>query len=455
MSGQSPASLDLARHSTQQRFEDLSESARAAIRAFTRDTISVGVAGAGSVYAQRVRAFAMARSVSQDAHAWGFGDAMSPREAAFLNAFLAHCQEFDCVHEAAVLHPFTVVIPVLCAHAQAQRVDGKTFMAAASVGVDVAAGLGVAATTPIKFFRPATYGLFGATAALCRARGVSETVAAHAFGYALAFASGTMQAHSEGTPALAIQVANAARCAFDAVDLAQAGLPGPLGAIDGAHGVLALFETGFDIQRLRDGLAQTSRAAEVSFKPYPTGRAAHGGLDMMRTAFRSGIAVDQIVRVTIEVTPLIKHLVGRRIGTPLEVNYARLCLPYLAAVMLRRGALGLGDFTPDALNDPYTHDLAARIDVTVNTVKDPAAFVPQRAEIECLDGTIHALTVQDLPGSRARPFSAEDQDEKSHACLSFGFGRDAAREAATLKQVCSALDTLDDCSVLSRTVARE
>eukprot|EP01034_Spumella_vulgaris_P046128 gene46128-57516_t len=41
----------------------------------------------------------------------------------------------------------------------------------------------------------------------------------YAFGYALAFASGTMQAHVEGTPALAASVAGAARSAFVAVDL--------------------------------------------------------------------------------------------------------------------------------------------------------------------------------------------------------------------------------------------
>lgn len=447
-----PAAVLLAQHAAARRDETLSERARSAIRAFTLDTVSVGVAGAGSRYAPIVRAFVARNNAASEAHIWGFGDGAVRRDAAFANAFLAHCQEFDCVHEAAVLHPFTVVVPVLCAEAEATgAMDGATFMAACAAGVDVAAGLGVAATSPIKFFRPATCGLFGAIAALGRARGLSSDVIAHAFGYGLAFASGTMQAHSEGTPALAIQVANAARCAFDAVDLAAAGLPGPLGSIDGAHGYLSLFETSFDRARLLQPLSSVTRAEEVSWKPYPTGRAAHGGLDMMRRALAQGVRPGDIETIKIEAPPLIHHLVGRPIQAPLEVNYARLCLPYLAATLLLRGQVSLAEFAASALNDAEVHALASRIEVLKSNVADPAAFVPQRAQIAMKSGTAITMTVETLPGSPSRPLSDAEQREKAMLCFAFA---DAPGSLDALMDACAHLQTLSDCSILSRIASR-
>jgi 2-methylcitrate dehydratase PrpD len=465
MSGQSlsngprdVASFRLARHASQAQFEHLSGRTLGALQAFILDTVGVGLAGCASPYAGRVRAFAARAPGVREASIWGFGDRVARRDAAFCNAFLAHCQEYDCVHEAAVLHPFTVVTPVVLAEAEActsvgaPMLNGRDVLCAVNVGVDIAAGLGVAATTPIRFFRPAVYGLFGAVAALARARQLDETTTAHAFGYALAFASGTMQAHSEGTPALAIQVANAARCAFDAVDLACAALPGPLGAIDGAHGVLALFEAGHDLDRLIKGLDGPPRADSVSWKPFPTGRAAHGGLDLMGQALAAGITADAIARVTIEAPPLIHHLVGRPIEAAPEVNYARLCLPFLAASMLRHGRLDLTSFTPDQLRDSATLALARRIEVIKSAVEDPAAFTPQRATITLHDGGVFTATVSDLLGSPPRPLSAKAQHEKLNGCFSFsglGFAPDAVSD---LISVCADLPALKDCAALVRAV---
>jgi hypothetical protein len=53
-----------------------------------------------------------------------------------------------------------------------------------------------------------------------------------------------------------------------------------------------------------------------------------------------------------------QHAVGRQLMTP---NYARLCLPYVGAVCLRRSTVGLQDFTAEALTDPQTLALADRL----------------------------------------------------------------------------------------------
>ena len=458
MSGQTPdawiAAARFAEHAAEVSYDGLPHAVVNAVRAFLLDTVGVGIAGAQSQYAQTVRSV-LAKEPGSDGRCslWGGGDEADPRSAAAINAFQAHAQEFDCVHEAAVLHPFTVVTPVLMSQAQVAPMSGRTLIAAAAVGVDVAAGLGVAAKSQIRFFRPATCGLFGATAALAHARGLDADATTHALGYALAFASGAMQAHVEGTPALAVQIANAARNAFDAVALAQAGLPGPRGSIDGPFGYLRLFESDSDVAPVIAGLGATWRAAEVSWKPYPTGRAAHGGIDMTLQLRNQGLTPETLQRLTIYAPPLIHHLVGRPIRTPLEVNYARLCLPYVAAVALRYGSVGLEDFTPAALADPITADIAARISVEVVANADPAAFTPQRAVAERSDGPALDVGIDLLPGSIQRPLSPAEQIDKFRRCCTFGFGRERTSVVDALLAAFDDLTRSDDVGAIGRLAA--
>jgi 2-methylcitrate dehydratase PrpD len=453
MSGQSPdawrASAVFAAHAAQARASALSPAVRAAVAAFTFDLLGVGIGGLGSPYAARL--LATVRGWGEGAHAsasiWG-GGAAPVANAAFCNAFLAHCQEFDAVHEAAVLHPFTVVTPVLLAEAERVGMDGATYVAACSAGVDVAVTLGVAATSQIQFFRPATCGLFGAIAALGRARGLSVPGLIDAFGYGLAFASGTMQAHVEGTPALAVQVANAARSAFHAVDLAQAGMPGPHGAIDGPFGYINLFEARHDLATALGQLSGRARAAEVSWKPYPTGRAAHGGIDMALQLRAQGVSAETLDTLTIHAPPLIHHLVGRPLRLPLEVNYARLCLPFAAAVALVRGHVTLADFNATSLADPAIHALAARINVVKTDNPDPAAFTPQNAVARLRDGRVIEVGVTALLGAVARPLSEAAQLEKFAANVAFGGG--APDDTARVMAFVASLEERSDVGALNR-----
>ena len=448
------ASQVLAAHSSSVMLENLPDTVVHAIGNFTLDTIGVGIAGVRSPYAAGVTQVARGWGDGGDAHCFVTGHALPAASAAFVNAFQAHALEFDCVHEGAVLHPFTVVVPVLLAEAQRVGLDGANFIAACAAGVEVATGLGVSATSQIRFFRPATCGLFGATAALALARGLDAEITAHAFGYALAFASGTMQAHVEGTPALAASVGAAARSAFTAVDLAQAGLPGPAGSIDGPFGYLNLCELESDIAPILASLGKVWRAGEVSWKPFPTGRAAHGGIDMILSLRAQGLTADNLASLTIYAPPLIHHLVGRPIApAPLEVNYARLCLPYVGAVALVTGGVTLSDFTPERLSDPLIHAVGAKIHVVINDVTNQSAFTPQRTVATLTDGSVLEVSIDALLGAPVRPLSRAQHLAKFHACSAYGFGEVLHDINDRLIEATNTLATLPNVGILGRLAA--
>jgi 2-methylcitrate dehydratase PrpD len=428
----------------------VADSVRTSALLFLHDTLCVGMAGAATPGA---------RAVLEVANTWGDGGACSvlgrpdirlpAPSAAFVNAFQIHCQEFDCVHEPAVLHPMATVTAALLA--QAQRcgpVSGECFLISLIVGVDVAVALGLAATGPLTFFRPATAGVFGSVAALARLRGLSAETTLDAFGLALAFASGTMQSHVEGKPALPLQVANAARAAVVAADLAAAGLKGPHRSIEGPFGYLRLLETASDLAPVLKDLSGSRRIAEVSWKPFPTGRAAHGGLVAVRTLMdRHGLSPASLDRLEFRAPPLIKRLVGRPAQLGMDVAYARLCLPWLAATALTLGEVGLGDFTAEHLTNPERHALAGRISVSEDGGTDPAAFAPLVAVARTRGGETFEVWIEAMLGAPSNPLTFEQHMDKARRCIAHA-GDDGAH--AALWDAVASLETSDDAGATLR-----
>ena len=346
----------LLQHALAAEWDGFSPATRSAARTFLHDSLAVGVAGRNAPMADA--AFAMACGWAGTAGTSMLlgrpGLRLPAPYAAFVNAFQIHAQEYDCVHEPAVAHPMATVAAALLAEAgRSGPYSGSDFLAALVAGVDIVATLGVAAKGRLKFFRPATAGIFGSVAAIARLRRIEIDPACDAFGYALAFASGTMQAHVEGKPALAIQVAAAARSAIEAVDLAMAGFAGPAGSIDGPFGYLTLFEDEVALDAALAELGSIRRIEEVSWKPFPTGRAAHGAIVALQQLMaEQGLDAARLERFVYRAPPLIARLVGRRPFPEMGVAYARLCFAWLGAVTITHGSVGLADFTPSASLTP-------------------------------------------------------------------------------------------------------
>jgi 2-methylcitrate dehydratase PrpD len=225
-----------------------------------------------------------------------------------------------------------------------------------------------------------------------------------------------MQAHVEASPQLAMQMGFAARAAVTAVELAQRGMPGPRAPISGQFGYFALFDGAADPAPF-DQLGHIWRIAELSHKPWPSGRATHGGLDgLQRLIAEHHIAAEQVRAGRFLVPPLTHRLVGRPPQHGMTTAYARLCLPYVGAVCLRRGTLDLDDFTPSALSDPDTLALAHRLTVIADANPDPNALHPARVELDLTDGRTVVCDVTAILGGPARPLTPEQARTKFDAC---------------------------------------
>lgn len=425
---------------------EVPEVARSAAKTFIADTLAVGIAGAKTPW--RAQVLDMARGGPAEASAWGGGGRLPLAAAAMVNAFQVHAQEFDPVHEAAVVHPLAAVLA--CALGWTERyggVSGHTLLRAAIAGTDVAVTLGLCSRAPMRFFRPANCSGFGAVAALALIAGLDETQIRDALGIYYGQCAGTMQAHIEASPQLAMQMGFAARNAIAAVELALRGMPGPRAPITGRFGYFALFDGDADPAPL-DELGRTWRIAELSHKPFPSGRATHGGIDgLQRLIAEHSVTAAQVRAGRFLVPPLTHRLVGRAPAIDMTVAHARLCLAYCGGVCLRRGTVGLDDFSPGALGDSATLALASRLTVTADGNTDPNALGPVRVELDLTDGRTITCDVADVLGSPARPLSPAAARGKFAACTI-----DLPQGAALWDAVMS-LDTIDDAAMLARLTA--
>lgn len=378
----------------------LPDAVRADAVRLLADTLAVGAAGATAPGGAEVQRAATGWGQGAEARLIGGDTRLPAAGAAFVNAFRIHCLEWDAVHEPAVVHAMSVVTGALGAAIDRMGgVDTETALAALAVGVDVASGLGIAATSPLSFFRPATAGCIGAAMAVARIEGVEPLD--DVLGLAYSFCSGTMQAHVEGSITLPLQIANAARSAIMAVDLVRAGFTAPHDAIEGPFGYFRLFDQG-NLAAYTDDLGGVWRISELSTKPFPSGRASHATLGAL-AAFHGR----SVGSVEVHVPPLIARLVGRPFRNDMTPAYARLCLPLLAALMLRDGRIDPRHFHAGTFNDPAIAAMAARVVVAVDTNPDPNALSPQRLVV---DG--ETITIPHTLGSPGAPLTPDQADAK-------------------------------------------
>lgn len=400
-------------------YDTLPMPARQAARTFLADAVSVGISGSTEDSATRVL---------QTAASWGSGDTatvlgtstrLPAASAAFVNSFQVHCQEFDPLHEAATVHAMAVLSGALLAVAEAEDASSEDLLLATALGVDVAVTLGLAAKEGLRFFRPATAGALGTTVALTRLLDLDRETSLDALGLAYSQLAGTMQAHVEGSVALPVQIAHAARAAVTAVDLAKAGLDGPHDILDGPFGYFTLYEREGGLGDLAQSLGQPWRITELSHKPFPTGRAAHAMLHAMRALQRQhAFELDDIQSVTVTIPPLVRRLVARPARAGMSVNYARLCLEYLLARLLQAGNIDASAFERSALDDATLLAFGQRVDFVDDDSHGVDVLSPQSMRLVLQGGTPVTYDVPHTPGSPDNPLSREEREQKFSRCVS-------------------------------------
>lgn len=434
------------------RFEDLPPEAVAAGKTFFLDTVGVACAGALAPNLQEMlQATTHWGGGTPNATVWNSPTRTNAPVAALLNGYQCHALEYDCVYEPGVILPAAPIFSTLVARAEAMAAEGRPphgrdLLRAFIVAVEVSCTLGLACRAGMIFFRPGTTGVFSALAAAACLTPLPREQLRHAFGIGYSQMGGSMQAHEEGSMMLATQMGFASRNALVAFDMAKAGITGPVQVLEGRFGFFRNYEHGHDLPAALAQLGMPWKVTQLSHKPFPSGRVTHGAIHTLRQLRKElGLshdsAGDAVRAIRFRLPPLGVRLVGRPMVHSPAPNYARLCIPFVAATELLYGEVDPASFTSIRLEDPAIEALARKIEVLEESHPNPNAFYPQHVRLELADGRVLDRAIPHAWGHPESPLTAAEGKAKFMRCVRLSRG-DAAR--ADAERILAWLDRLEE-----------
>ena len=429
--------LDLIEHT---RFEDLPPDAVQAATVFFLDTVGVACAGKLAPRMDELLA-ASARwggSGETAASLWNTGLRAPGPVAALVNGYQCHALEYDCVYEPGVILPTPPIFGALMAKvdeltALGRPPSGRDLIRAFTVALEVSCTLAGATRSAMFFFRPATTGVFSALAALACLDPLPRAQLRYAFGIGYSQMCGPMQAHEEGSMMLAMQMGFAARNAVQAYDMARVGITSPVELLGGRFGFFTNFEHDHDLPGSLDAMGAPWKVTQLSHKPFPSGRVTHGVIHAMRglrqeLGLTAANALERIQSVHVWLPPLGMRLVGRPMVHQPPPNYARLCIPFVAAAEVVFGGVDPTTFVPERLGDPVLEALAMRVVTEEKPHPNPNAFYPQTLTVELNSGERITREIPYAWGHPLLPLSAQEREDKFRLCWHLTRARSAAQD---------------------------
>jgi 2-methylcitrate dehydratase PrpD len=341
------ASRELAQFAAQLRFDAIPAPVVERTVNLYVDWLGSALAGKGARPVESIARFArQAGGVAGAAEVVTDRAGASPYFAAMVNAAASHFVEQDDVHNGSVLHPATVVFPVVLALAQAHGASGRDAIAAAVAGYEVGirAGEFMGRTHYKVFHTTGTVGTLAAAAAAGRLLRLDPAQMLHAFGSAGTQASGLWEFLRDAADSKQLHTAMAAANGLMSAQLAADGFRGATHILEGPQGMAAGMSTDADPARLLDRLGTRWATLETSFKYHAACRHTHPAADaLLAVIAQHGLRPADIAQVTALVHQGAIDVLGN-VVVPRTVHQAKFNMGTVLGIVAQHGYAGVNEF---------------------------------------------------------------------------------------------------------------
>jgi len=426
----------LAEFGSRLRYDDLPAEVTASARLRLLDTVGVCLASVGMPYADAMLGVVGEQGESSDAALFGSAKRAAAAWAACYNGALAHGNDYDDTHSAALIHISGVVVPAVLALGERERAPGRRVLEAAVAAYEAGLRIGMAAPSGFHargFHATGVCGVFAAAVGASRLLGLDAARMAHAIGIAGSQAAGSMEFLADGAWTKRMHPGWAAHGGIVAAQLAARGYTGPATVLEGRYGLYNAYAgaPAPDAAALTAGFGREWETLNIDFKPYPCGHISHPYMDCaLALRRRHAFALEDVETIELRVPPAAVPILCEPAGEkmrPANAYAARFSLPYAVAVVLKLGRAGIDEFSEERIRDPGVLALAARIRyVTDASLPFPRSF-PGWAKIRLRDGRELEERMDDSRGSRKLPMSEAELYEKFAANASRTLPADRTR----------------------------
>lgn len=380
----------------------------------------------------------------------GAGQKTTALTAAFCNGAASHALDFDDLHNPSIIHLATVVIPPSFALAQAEHKTGKELLTAVVAGYEIGARVGEAVIPESYFYwhTTGTAGTFGAAAAAAKLLDLDSEASCQCLGSAGTQAAGLWEFLKEGAMSKTLHAGKSSYAGVLSAYLAQKGFSGATKIIEGEKGFCRAMSAAPHFSKLTEGLGDSYKIDDNSFKPYACCKHSHAALYALETFVRGHeLTAREIESVEIYVNNITDFLINN--PNPQNSYGCKFSLQYCAAGMLKYGKMRVEEFADEIINDKDVRKLMKKITV----IKDDAmeaihaedsSKLASRVVVNCYDGRIMELRVDYPKGDPPNPMSWEDTVEKFINLVVPVYGELVAQR---LVQLIAALDEVEDFAV--------
>jgi 2-methylcitrate dehydratase PrpD len=421
------------------RFEDLPAATRARTKLLVLDTVGAALAAIGADGVSALEGLMRRWGGAPEAGVLGYGTRGPAHQAALVNAALARALELDDVHETALVHATATMVPVALAVAeQVGGVDGRDFLTAVAMGVDLACRLSMAPLISLggDDYQPRamsyTYqtGTLAGSLVAARLAGLGRPGLTDAFGNAYSQCAGNLQGLAEGSLMVRVQQGLAASSAVLAMELAREGVGGIHQPLHGIYGWFQAFYGGrYDAAMLLDGLGERFEGDQVSIKPYACCKYGHNAIAAaVEITGDPDFALDHIEAVSVTVAsrdcwdlicaPLELKADPAALAGPDGWALAQFSLPFMVACALARGGLTVADLEPEARADPRVAAVLRVLHLEVDDQTRAKTELPEpgHVTVRLRGGRTLERTVTRALGHPDRPMSPDEQMAKFRWC---------------------------------------
>jgi len=360
----------------------------------------------------------------------GFGGKTSALSAAFVNGSLAHALDLDDTTDNPPPHPTASTLPTALALAERRgNVSGSDLITAVAVGNDVAVRLACGPDGSVNMDYPfmpiSLFGLWGSVTAGTMTLGLSLDQTRNAFGILLHESSGiTDSAVHPESDLRSYRDGFTNQCGALAALLAEAGMT----AVRSRSLEIffhSFYADRYQPERILDGLGSYGHASKISLKPWPCDREIHGYIEgALAIRAQGDLSPSEIADVVVSVGPfgkthLCEPLADKR--APRLVIGARLSLPYVVALALTRGRVGISDFSEENLDDVHVLAVASRVRYAFdpNVGVPPGTGTPAKISVRTKDGREFIYVVDTLLGNPMKPMTTTQLEAKFRDCASY------------------------------------
>ncbi len=415
------------------------------------DALGCGIFGSGQAWSQILADEMVAEASAGRSTVIGRPELLSAPAAALCNGTAIHGFELDDLIAESITHPAGCVIPAAIAAGESVGASGARLIEAIIAGYEVMHRVGAAlGVEPAKrgFHTTSLVAPIACAVAAGKILDLSLDQLLSAVGLACSASSGikSFAAGHGGGMVKRLHLGRSAEAGVRMAQLASRGFLGPPSALDSRFGLLDVFGgTGASPEKMSRDLGQTWVVRDVWFKVYPICGWIQPVVQLVvELRGPRPLTSDDVKSIRVGVSRYAAQNNGE--PAPIDTMGAQYSIPYCAAVALTGDPRDPAGFSPDAVNDPRTRALAAKVEIVVDPAVEavyPAQFGASVA-LTRADGSVSQRMVLDCHGTPADPCSHQELADKFRLLAASRLPADAVSDLARLVDMTAALPSLRD-----------